>query len=145
MDLGASKAFGVIYGIKQISYAKKNFKRKNLNYKKVNVLNLPFKNNSFDFVWCNGVIHHTSDFKKGLKELVRVCKNGGHIWLYLYGKGGIFWEARKQMNLFMKSIPEYYSTKVLDMIGMPSNRYMFMDNWYVPIEKQNSHKKFMEF
>ena len=141
MNLGASKAFGVDYGAKQITYAKNNFKRKNLNYKKVNVLNLPFKSNSFDFVWCNGVIHHTNNFEKGLKELVRVCKKGGHIWLYLYGKGGIFWEARRQMNLFMKSIPEYYSTKILEMIGMPSNRYMFMDNWYVPIEKHNSHKE----
>ena len=140
-SLGAAEAYGVDYGIKQIALAKKNFKKKNLNYKRANVLKLPFKKNSFDFVWCNGVIHHTNNFKKGLSELVRICKKDGYIWLYLYGTGGIFWNARKEMNKFMKSIPELYSSEVLKLIGMHTNRYVFMDSWYVPVEKHNSHKE----
>ena len=45
------------------------------------------------------------------------------------------------MNKLMKSIPQEYSQKVLDLIGMPSNRFIFMDNWYVPYERHCSHKE----
>ena len=41
----------------------------------------------------------------------------------------------------MKKIPQNYSQKILDIIGMPSNRYIFMDNWYVPYEKHCSLKE----
>jgi ubiquinone/menaquinone biosynthesis C-methylase UbiE len=100
-----------------------------------------FSDNKFDIVFCNGVLHHTSDRDKGIKELIRICKPGGHIFLYLYGSGGLFWDARKRMNKIMKSIPEYYSQKVLDLIGLPTDRFIFMDNWYVPIETHSSHKE----
>ena len=41
----------------------------------------------------------------------------------------------------MKKIPQEYSQKILDMIGMPSNRYIFIDNWYVPRETHCSLKE----
>ena len=45
------------------------------------------------------------------------------------------------MNSLMKKIPQEYSQKLLDMIGMPTNRFIFMDNWYVPYERHCSHKE----
>ena len=108
---------------------------------KTNVLNLKFKKDTFDLVFCNGVLHHTSNFKRGITELYRICKPGGYIYLYLYGTGGLFWSARRQMNKFMKIIPQEYAQQVLDIIGMPSNRFIFMDNWYVPFERHCSHKE----
>ena len=141
MNFGAKKVIGIDYADKSIALAKKNYKRKNLIFKKQNVLNISFKSNEFDIVFSNGVIHHTNDLKKGIREAVRVCKKGGYIWLFLYGSGGIFWPARRQMNKFMKKIPQEYSQEVLNMIGMPSNRFIFMDNWYVPYEKHCSHKE----
>ncbi len=139
--LGAKSVIGVDYSDDGIYTAKKNYKYKNLSFKKQNVLNLKFKKDTFDLVFSNGVLHHTSDLNKGIKELHRICKPGGYIYLYLYGTGGLFWSARKRMNKFMKKIPQEYSQKVLDLIGMPSNRFIFMDNWYVPFEKHCSHKK----
>ena len=47
---------------------------------------LPFGDNSFDIVISQGVLHHTSDPLRGFKELVRVCKPGGFIAIYLYNK-----------------------------------------------------------
>jgi ubiquinone/menaquinone biosynthesis C-methylase UbiE len=139
--LKAKSVVGVDYSNDGISTAKKNYKYKNITFKKRDVLNLKFKKNTFDIVFCNGVLHHTSDFKKGIKELYRICKPGGYIYLYLYGTGGLYWLARRKMNKLMKSIPQEYSQKVLDLIGMPSNRFIFMDNWYVPYERHCSHKE----
>ena len=31
-------------------------------------------------------------------------------------------------------IPRAYSTRVMELIGLPRNRFIFMDSWYVPIE-----------
>ncbi len=139
--LKAKQVIGVDFSDDGIFTAKKNYNFKNISFKKQNVLKLKFKKNSFDIVFCNGVLHHTNDFKRGIKELHRICKPGGHIYLYLYGTGGLYWSARKQMNKFMKLIPQEYSQKVLDLIGMPNNRFIFMDNWYVPFERHCSHKE----
>ena len=35
----------------------------------------------------------------------------------------------------MKSIPMDYAINVLNMIGMPARRTIFVDSWYVPIEE----------
>tara|TARA_Y100000816_G_scaffold291604_1_gene283484 strand:- start:1904 stop:2923 length:1020 start_codon:yes stop_codon:yes gene_type:complete len=139
--LGGKTVIGVDYSDDGIHTAKKNYRYKNLFFKKQNVLNLKFKKDTFDLVFCNGVLHHTSNFKRGITELYRICKPGGYIYLYLYGTGGLFWSARRQMNKFMKIIPQEYAQQVLDIIGMPSNRFIFMDNWYVPFERHCSHKE----
>lgn len=139
--LKAKHVTGVDYSDDGIFTAKKNYKLKNILFKKQNVLKLKYKNNSFDIVFCNGVMHHASNFKKGIEQLHRICKPGGYIYLYLYGIGGLYWSARKQMNKFMKLVPQEYSQQVLDLIGMPTNRFIFMDNWYVPHERHCSHKE----
>ena len=139
--LKAKQVTGVDFSDDGLFTAKKNYNFKNISFKKQNVLNLKFKNNSFDIVFCNGVLHHTIDLKKGIKELHRICKPGGYIYLYLYGTGGLYWSARRQMNKLMKLIPLEYSQQVLDLIGMPTNRFIFMDNWYVPYERHTSHNE----
>tara|TARA_B100001027_G_scaffold136891_1_gene95056 strand:- start:522 stop:1415 length:894 start_codon:yes stop_codon:yes gene_type:complete len=50
---------------------------------------LPFKNNFFDFVLCQGVIHHMDDDKKGFKEIHRVLKKGGKTHIVVQGNGGL--------------------------------------------------------
>ena len=63
-------------------------KQKNLDYitsdlespiadVKADICNLPFKNDSFDVVFCNHVLEHIPDDKKAMQELFRVLKKGG--------------------------------------------------------------------
>jgi ubiquinone/menaquinone biosynthesis C-methylase UbiE len=114
---------------------------KNIEFKRGDVLALPFNNESFDFVFCNGVLHHTTDLKKGLSELYRVLKTGGIAFLYLYADGGLFWNFRKKARELTSQIPRQYAQQVLDILGLPSNRFIFMDTWYVPIETLISKKE----
>ena len=144
--LGAKKVIGVDYGDLGLKIAKKNYSKvKNIKFKKENILNLTFKDNSFDVVFSNGVIHHSTNLKKGLKEILRVCKKNGYVWLYLYSIGGVFWYSRRLMNILMKKIPFSYSQMILNLIQMPNNRFIFMDNWYVPIEQHCSHKEIYDY
>lgn len=43
----------------------------------VDVLDIPFEDNSFDIVICNHVLEHVDDDKIAMKELFRVMKKGG--------------------------------------------------------------------
>lgn len=47
-------------------------------YKKASAEEIPFKDNTFDFVICRSLLHHLDDPKIGLKEMFRVLKKGGH-------------------------------------------------------------------
>ena len=48
------------------------------------VLQLPLPSNTFDLVFCWGVIHHTSNPVRALDELVRVLEPGGTLVLAVY-------------------------------------------------------------
>ena len=45
----------------------------------------------------------------------------------------------------MKRIPQEYTMAVLDLIGMPGNRFFFADNWYVPLERHTSRVEIERF
>ncbi|QYN51308.1 MULTISPECIES: methyltransferase domain-containing protein [Apibacter] len=44
---------------------------------KADILNLPFKDNEFDVIFCNHVLEHIEDDRKAMSELYRVMKPGG--------------------------------------------------------------------
>ena len=63
-------------------------KQKNLDYTtsdlespiadvKADICNLPFKDNSFDVIFCNHVLEHITDDTKAMQELFRTLKKGG--------------------------------------------------------------------
>jgi 2-polyprenyl-3-methyl-5-hydroxy-6-metoxy-1,4-benzoquinol methylase len=63
-----------------------------------NVLELSFDDRSFDAVWANGVLHHTGDTRKAIREIRRVLKPNGRAiishfyrrpsWMYWVSKFG---------------------------------------------------------
>lgn len=63
-----------------------------------NVLDLPFPDETFDGVWACGVVHHTGNTAKAIREIHRVLKPGGramvsHLyrrpsWMYYLSKYG---------------------------------------------------------
>ena len=58
-----------------------------------NVLKIDFPDNFFDFTHCSGVLHHTTDAFKGIRELARVTKKGGMLYIYIHGQGGLMREV----------------------------------------------------
>jgi len=136
-SFGVKEVVGIDLGDEGLSIAKEMVVKQNLTnvrFEKGSVLDLPFENRTFDFVFCKGVLHHTGDINKGIEELYRVLKIKGKAFIYLYGSGGLFWYSRKKVKKVMQQIPIEYTLKILSLIQMPSKRTIFVDNWYVTIE-----------
>jgi len=53
---------------------------------------LPFEDESMDFVYSFGVLHHFPDTKRAVSEIFRVLKPGGKCFVGVYNKNSInFW------------------------------------------------------
>jgi SAM-dependent methyltransferase len=57
---------------------------KNVRLSKASIENIPFANDSFDFVMSVGVLHHTPDPQKSMIDCVQKVKKGGYFYCYLY-------------------------------------------------------------
>ena len=57
---------------------------KNVSVLRASSLDLPFRQETFDFCYSYGVIHHTPDPARCFDEIRRVLKKDGRIYLYLY-------------------------------------------------------------
>lgn len=51
---------------------------------------LPFEDDSFDFVWNWGVIHHSPDTMRYAQEITRVLRPGGQLSILLYHRNSLY-------------------------------------------------------
>jgi ubiquinone/menaquinone biosynthesis C-methylase UbiE len=91
LGLKDRRVFGVDYSVHSLEHAqspKDKFNLKNVQFQRENILQLSLPDESFDYVFCNGVLHHTSDPYAGFRHLVRITRPGGFILVGLYNTYG---------------------------------------------------------
>lgn len=91
LDAGCGNGKNMIYlqdkgiSVKGIDFSEKLLqicRNKKLDVEEADIRNLPYNDNSFDYVISIAVIHHLSkesDRHKAINEMLRVCKPGGKI------------------------------------------------------------------
>ncbi len=67
---------------------KTRFHLRNVTFLQMDLFALAFKEESFDYVFCSGVLHHTADAYGGFRGLCRLVKKGGYIVIGLYNRYG---------------------------------------------------------
>lgn len=75
----------------------------NVHFIQTDVYNLPFKENSFDFIFSIGVLHHLPTPEQGFRKLIELLKNKAGILVYVYHsflKGSFNFYALKFVTLF---------------------------------------------
>jgi arsenite methyltransferase len=69
-----------------IEQARDDYKRLDLNVGllQAELNTLPFQPETFDFVFCPGVLHYTIDMQEGIANLAKLLKHGGRFvsWIY---------------------------------------------------------------
>jgi len=139
-SLGIEKMQGVDISPDSVAFAQNmsDFQESEVNFQQASVLELPFDNESFDFVFSNGVLHHTVDTQQGVNELYRVLQTRGEGWLYLYGgKNSLFWDIVDFCREILSDIPQSYTQMLMKVMGYPPGRIFHRaDFWYVPINNR---------
>ena len=106
----------------------------NVVVQQASLLDVPFEDESFDVVWSNGVLHHTGDTDGTLKEITRLLKPGGWMWLYLYGSGGIYWHMVDWVRATLADVHVSECIAQLQLQNVPVRRIgEWIDDWFVPV------------
>ncbi len=70
--------------------------------KKANAEELPFEGNMFDIVTSFGVLHHTPNTEKAVREAIRVLRPGGRIILMFYNKNSFAYRILFPLKRFLQ-------------------------------------------
>jgi len=128
--LGAKEVTGVDL---DISFAEENIKVEGIKFMRGSVDKIPQESDSFDFVFCNGVLHHTDNLiKEGIKEISRVLKKEGHSWIYVYGSGSKFWGYCDDIRDRLKGFPIEEFDRILNFYFPDGRGKILLDIFYSP-------------
>ena len=137
--------------------------RPNIRVYQADIMNLPFPEESFDFIYSIGVLHHTPSTKAAFLNLPALLKSGGAIAIWVYSrKLRLLWggEILRKLTLSMPkssllkaskiAIPMYQIHRI-PLVGMvtsillptsmdsdPQWRWLDTFDWYSP-EYQSKH------
>ena len=87
-------------------FAKKN-NIQNIDFVRGDIFDKIFKDEIFDFIWCNGVLHHTNNPHEAFRCIISHLKKGGYIFVGLYNKFG------RLRTKFRKYIYKFFGKKIL--------------------------------
>jgi ubiquinone/menaquinone biosynthesis C-methylase UbiE len=106
--IGIDLSFAVDAAYKNIG------RRPNAHIIQADIFQLPFKEESFDIVYCIGVLHHTPDTRKAFNKLIPLVKRSGEIAVFLYQKS-VFnkFSDRWRMHTTRMSIKSLYYLSAL--------------------------------
>lgn len=103
----------------------------NVDVKLMSALNIQMENESFDVVFCNGVLHRTEDPDKGLEEIARVLKPGGKMFLYILGSGGVNFHLIDWIRDVLSGEDVSYSLSLLHLAGLSVTEVAcHADDWF---------------
>jgi SAM-dependent methyltransferase len=105
-----------------------------VSFREGSVLDLPLADGEFDFVLCSGIVHHTPGVERGLRELYRVARPGGSVYLLLYGAGGLYWALNFTMRPLAAVLGHAEVDRCITAAGLPPNRRRtVLDHLFCPI------------
>jgi ubiquinone/menaquinone biosynthesis C-methylase UbiE len=155
LDIGSStgiidnflaKRFKKVTGIdidkEAVSFAKKRFKRKNLEFYINDAMNLSFKNDKFDIVICTQVYEHVPNAKKLFSEIYRVLKPGGICYLAATNR---LWPWEPHYDLpFLSWLPKMAANFYVRLAGK-ADKYYESPKSYWGLQKLTQKFEISEF
>lgn len=98
--------------------------KNNIRVTQASVGNIPFNDESFDFVMSLGVLHHIPDTQQAVNDAVKKLKKGGHFLVYLYyslDNRGFFYKLLFRISSLFRSLisklPSLMKKTVCDIIA----------------------------
>ena len=120
---GGAEVTGIDLTEKAIQYTSQHFAHRDLTgtFCTMNSEELDFSDNTFDVVYSFGVLHHTVDTQKAIKEVHRVIKPGGKAIIMLYHKGFRYY---LKIHLYYGIIKgEYLKYGIKDLVNQRTEEF----------------------
>jgi len=135
-QLGAKEVLGIDLGKEGLVDARRRAVElgyNNIRFEYASILDIPAQNDSFDMVWCAGVMMITDDAESALDELVRVLKPGGHLYLLVYATEGLRWPLIQLLRPLSNLIGlEKIEMAIVDGDLSANKRRTFLDDLFCP-------------
>ncbi|MBW9222689.1 methyltransferase domain-containing protein [Methanothermococcus sp. SCGC AD-155-C09] len=117
-----TKDLNTIYLDFSLNLLKKFKNNYNLKSNKIcgDILNLPFKDDSFDLIFCINVLEHVIDYKRALREMKRVLKKEGVLIVIVVNSEGVIKESIfNEFKVYHRAL----SLKDIDIEGLEVIKY----------------------
>ena len=133
-QLGAAEAHGIDIGAAGINDARARAGAlPNIVFKQASVEAIPYPDDTFDVIWCAGVLMHVGNDEKALDELARVLKPGGLLYMLVYATGGLRWPLIQLLKPIAGQIGQPSMEQAVEMSGIAANkRRTFIDDLFCP-------------
>ena len=132
---GAGEVVGVDVGAEGLEDARRRARDyPQVSFQYGSALELPFGDGEFDFVLSSGVLHHTAYPEAGFREVCRVLRPGGKLYLLLYSTGGVRWPAVMDYRGALKGVSADELKEVMTAGEFPANKVRtIVDDLKAPI------------
>jgi SAM-dependent methyltransferase len=94
-------------------------RRVDVPFVNANVLDLPFGDDSFDFVVCAGVIHHTPAPRRALRDLKRVVRPDGGIFLSVYNRRSVYYPIYRYIGGVFRALVRWGLEPLVRWVFVP--------------------------
>lgn len=114
-----------VYGVDitptAIALAKARFSQMGLRgqFRIADLENLPFPTGYFDCLSCMGVLHHTVDPDRGIREFFRVLKPGGRLLMMVYHRNSALYRIKFPLLARLQGKSQQRLVNEVDGIGNP--------------------------
>tara|TARA_X000001036_G_scaffold396319_1_gene397823 strand:- start:1345 stop:2253 length:909 start_codon:yes stop_codon:yes gene_type:complete len=109
----------------------------NIKFVNADIFDDVLSENYFDFIWCNGVLHHTKNPYKAFQITSKSLKNNGYVLIGLYNKiGRIRTLIRKYLGkIFSYKLIEYLDPTLKNLkLSENEKKSWINDQYFHPIE-----------
>lgn len=143
ISLSHRKVLGIDFSYNSLRQGRefqKRFHLDNVDFVQMNLFNLGLKEETFDYVFSNGVLHHTGDAYGAFRNLCALVKPGGYITVGLYNPyGSLLLDVRKVIFRLthdrLKWLDYFERQKTL---GEDRKRIWFIGNYKSPFDDKIS-------
>jgi SAM-dependent methyltransferase len=117
-----------------------NHQMKRVAFAQANIFQIPFRDSTFDFVICNGVLHHTKDARSGFSVLCDLLKPQGYLVVGLYNKyGRLLMDIRRSIFALTGDRLKWLDYSWRRRFSDPEKREVwFMDQYRNPHETRHT-------
>ena len=122
---------------------------KNVSFVKGDIFDHIFQDEVFDFLICNGVLHHTKDPYLGFLNIIKSVKKNGYLVIGLYNKIGRFrTNVRKYIYKILGKKVIKYMDPVLRKTGKDSHDKInawIKDQYLHPVESTHTFDEILNW